>query len=429
MGFARCTLAVVLAGCTEATPTNTPAPAPTLTSEDEALRAIQELVEGHADREEEGRVLDLLRALEPPVLDAVVRRSDLGRLLAAVDDRALGPDHRTALLGLLAQERLGHLGIAARAALVDALQGGQTDAAEERAIAAIFEGTRGPDLTGLKNAVDAGGDERDLARLVYHDLDDEALRGRLLAHIAAEASPAGELKVLSDIDDTLYAHWKDTRYPSGTVYPGVLAFYRELDLGPAGDGREGDLVFVTARPGDRTGLVESHTHEALRSKGVGEAVVLTGDVGSLAGDEAIAGRKFEDFERYLALYPEYRYVFTGDSGQGDAAFGARMVAAHPEAVAGVFIHDVVATPPEGREGHRARGVRLFDTYLGAACEAHELGLVGDEGLSRVGRACREELGRVVFATDAERATRFADLARDRERANTRLPEASRLAGE
>ena len=45
------------------------------------------------------------------------------------------------------------------------------------------------------------------------------------------------MQVVSDIDDTLmssggsYPAGRDTRYPHNCVYPGVLAFYNELDAG------------------------------------------------------------------------------------------------------------------------------------------------------------------------------------------------------
>ena len=45
------------------------------------------------------------------------------------------------------------------------------------------------------------------------------------------------LQVVSDIDDTLmcsggsYPAGRDTRYPHNCVYPGILAFYNELDVG------------------------------------------------------------------------------------------------------------------------------------------------------------------------------------------------------
>ena len=45
----------------------------------------------------------------------------------------------------------------------------------------------------------------------------------------------------------------DTSYPKKAIYPGVLAFYKELDLGTAGsdfweNSRLGNLVFLSARP-------------------------------------------------------------------------------------------------------------------------------------------------------------------------------------
>ena len=82
-------------------------------------------------------------------------------------------------------------------------------------------------------------------------------------------------KILSDVDDTLSSSggsWPagmDTSYPKKTVYPGVLGFYRELDIGTSGqfhvryfckllppppgsevwdDLRVGNLVFLSARP-------------------------------------------------------------------------------------------------------------------------------------------------------------------------------------
>ncbi len=65
--------------------------------------------------------------------------------------------------------------------------------------------------------------------------------------------------LLKDVDDTLtcsagsYPSGIDKRYGKKVVYPGVLGFYRELDLGT--DGPEewpphtvGNLVFLSARP-------------------------------------------------------------------------------------------------------------------------------------------------------------------------------------
>lgn len=396
------------------------------------LAQVQALMDGHTDRDEEAQLLDLLRACSPADLEHVVRHVNLTALLGDVDDHLGGPHHRTALLALLSRARLDALSIAARAELVTALQLGSTAEEDERAIRDIFVRTRGADLSALKDAVDGGGDYHDLEQLIFHDLDDEALTTEVLAHFASEAaasSSSAELKVMSDIDDTLYRNWCDERYPPKAIYPGVLALHRELDLGQDGTGRPGDITFLTARPGDRPGLVENQTLLTLGELGVPRCVVLTGSLGNITSNEAIAEGKLAAFGRYRRLYPERRFVFTGDSGQGDAIVAARMMADHADVMRGVFIHDVVHTPEAGRAEWAARRVPLFDTYLGAAVHAHSLSLISPAGLQRIARAALTELAALTFATDAMRDARRAELQRDLALANALLPEGSRVGGD
>lgn len=379
------------------------------------LAAIQTLLRGHTSRRDEARLLAILAGLDAPSLDRALAALDLGHLVRAVDDHWTGPDHRAALFQVLTRERLADLSVPTRAALVLALQTGRTSRPHERAIREVFLGTRGRDLTALKNALDALGGRRNLRALVYRDLDDLATRAAILAHIATEATaaPAGELKVLSDVDDTFYANWKDRRYPPRTVYPGVLAFYTELDRGPdAVPGRPGDLVFVTARPGDGVGLVARYTLDALQSRGVGPATVLLGSLLHVTSSERIAAGKYLAFKQFRALYPEYRFAFVGDSGQGDATFARALVDLDGDVVAGTFIHAVTATPADDRRAWRAAGVRFFDTYVGAALEALALGLVQPAGVARVAAAAEEGFAALSFASDALRRARREELDRD-----------------
>lgn len=392
------------------------------------LDEVKKLMDGHTDRTEEERILELLRTCAPDALEHLVRHVDVAALLGDVDDHLGGPYHRTALLALLARARLDALSIAARAELVTALQVGSTSEEDERAIRDVFLGTRGADLSALKDAVDGGGDYHDLEQLIFHDLDDEALTTEILAHFTSEAAIATstELKVMSDIDDTLFRNWCDERYPPKAVYPGILSLHRELDLGNDGAGRPGDITFLTARPGDRPGLVENQTIHTLGQLGVPRCVVLTGTIDNILTNEAIAEGKLAAFGRYRRLYPERKFVFTGDSGQGDAIVAARMMADHADAMRGVFIHDVVHTPDGGRKDWATKRVPLFDTYVGAAVHAHNLQLISQAGLQRVAQAAFEELAKLTFATDVIRDARRAELQRDIALANALLPEGSRV---
>ncbi len=383
------------------------------------LQTLRALMTGHTNRHDEQQILQIFETATAAELNYLVTNVDLSALFSDVDDRLSGPKNLTALLELLCVKRAHELALPVRAGLMLALQKGPTLKQAERMIRALFLGLHGRELTEFKNLLDGRGNYHDLQQLIFSDVDDPSLRQEILDHFRREAenAPSGENKVLSDIDDTFLANWKDTRYPSKTVYPGVLQFYRELDRGPGViPGREGDLTFVSARPMDPLGLIEDRTLETLRQHGVGSAVMLSGAFTHLLGNARIAEKKFDNFSRYAQLYPEYGFVFTGDSGQGDVAFGEQMLAAHPGSVRAIFIHDVVDTPEATRKAWRAKRIFFFDTYIGAAVEAYEMGVIARDGVARVARAAREELEKIPFTSEDQRQARSAELTRDLQRA-------------
>ena len=196
---------------------------------------------------------------------------------------------RTELVDLLAVQRVADLNVHSRVVLLDALQQMPLAACPGRAelwVRNVILWTKGDELTELKTLCDLKGDIHSLHRLVYHDISQGHVRREILKHIQREASVhaahrllstrisrlrsarRGDRKVLSDIDDTLmssggvYPAGIDRRWPRKAVYPGVLAFFRELDLGVSGErdgeqltftpsapsGRLGNLVFLSARP-------------------------------------------------------------------------------------------------------------------------------------------------------------------------------------
>ncbi|MCP3060208.1 DUF2183 domain-containing protein [Myxococcus sp. K38C18041901] len=384
------------------------------------LETLRTLMAGHTDASEERRILDLLRDATPTELNYLLANVDLESLLGDLDDRVFGPDHHTILMKLLCRERAQELALPVRASLVTAIQKGGTPFTAEQCIRDLFLGVRGRELTAFKNLLDAGNNHQDLEKLLFDDVDNAALREEILGHIQQEArtAPSGESKVLSDIDDTFYANLKDSRYPSKTVYPGVLAFYAELDRGPGIiPGREGDLTFVTARPMDPLGAVENLTFDSLRKHGVPPHVVLSGSLTHLLGNSRIAAKKFDNFQRYLRCFPEYSFVFVGDSGQGDVEFGDRMLRHAPEAVHAVFIHDVVDTPETTRRAWLDKRIHFFDTYVGAAVDAFAVGLISRDGLARVALAARESMEGIAFTSAAQRDARKTELLRDLQRAD------------
>ncbi|GAB3622131.1 hypothetical protein GCM10027418_02130 [Mariniluteicoccus endophyticus] len=381
------------------------------------------LVAGRTSETEERQILELLTAASPDELNALLEPVDCDALLSSVDDRVIGPDHRAALVRLLAHDRRDALSLQVRADLIHALQTGRTDRAAEDAICALFCSVGGTHLTHLKNLLNSRQDFHDLEGLIFSDIEHESVRSTLLAHIAAEAAGASpelrEAKVLSDIDDTAFSRLKDEVFARGAMYPGVLAFWDALDDGPHDEPFDrGDLTFVTARPMDAFGLLENHSRRALRRAGVSQMSMLSGGFANLHTNSAIAEKKLENVDHYARLFPEYDLVFVGDSGQGDVMVGEEMMSRYPGIAKAVFIHDVVDTPEDERAGHAQRNVFFHDTYVGAAVAARRVGLISAAGLDRVCLETCQGFETVGFASPGAEQRARAWLDRDLSEAAT-----------
>jgi len=381
------------------------------------VNTVRSLLAGHTDRKEEKQILELFQSASKAELNQMITalsRKEMHELISDMDDRLLGPDHKTAFVELISQQRVGDLTIDTRGMFIQALQYHSTDSLDEKAITHVFLATKGEGLSALKNFIDGGADHRDLQQLVFHDLDSKALRSQVLAHFKAEATPKdAKVKVLSDIDDTFYANWKDARFPQRTIDPGVRGLDAELDRG--GDAqkpeRMGDLMFLSARPYDRPGVSEHFSREMMHEHGVTQATVLSGDFAHLIGNQSIADKKFENWEQVGQLYPEYGSVFLGDSGQGDALFGARAAGANGDLRA-ALIHNVTHLDAAGKAEWAQKGVFVFDTYVGAAAEAYRRGLISKPGLERVINESTRELQAISFASPEQKAARQAELEHD-----------------
>jgi hypothetical protein len=341
----------------------------------------------------------------------LLQEIDLNALFDDLDNRLFGPDHLDDALDLLFRERLTDLNPPVRARMIHAVQSGATWSTHEGLIRDTFLAHHGEELTRFKNLVNAASSHYDLEKLLWDDIDNEGIRKAILDHFAAEATdlPQHEVKLLSDIDDTVVCRLHDDRYPRGTIYPGVLALYDEIDAGPGHDRQEsGDLTFITARPGDALGLIERYTRTSLHKHGYPSYSVMSGTLLALRSKEAMAARKLVNFGHYRQLFPEYGFVFVGDSGQGDVLVGRQMLTSAPQAMRGVFIHDVVHTKAQWQ----AKGIFAFDTYAGAAAEAFRRGLISRAGLSRVAESVTTGMSEIAFDSDEQKQARMAELEED-----------------
>lgn len=341
----------------------------------------------------EREIIKAFEDCDARALNWLIGHVKLGLLFYKVKDHAsFNGKHRTELINLLAVERLSILTVVSRVIVLHSLQllKLQANPRAEYWVRNIILNTVGEALSELKTLTDAKGDYFCMNKLIYDDIRSETVRQDILSHIRREAavqqthrqmigsgSPNTHKrkrlitqwrKVLSDVDDTLYCSGGmypagvDRRFPKKTVYPGVLAFYRELDLGTNGeeewkDGSVGNLVFLSARPHLYKDISEKANFakfEKLRTKRKGERKGLHTIPSLLPGDLAsgssylvrndfgpLAKKKFENFRQYASIYPEYQHVFVCDNGQGDVKAGEMMFDSFPYEFEALYVHNVM----------------------------------------------------------------------------------------
>jgi hypothetical protein len=332
----------------------------------------------------EREIIKIIEECDARVLNYLISHVKLGLLFYKIKDHHnFNGKNRTELINLFAVERLQILTVVSRVILLHSLQllKLRANPRAEFWVQNILLNTHQDDLSELKTLTDAKGDYFSMNKLIYDDIRSESVRQTILSHFRREAAVQQTYlqigtrrknrvqmqwrKVLSDVDDTLlssggmYPAGVDKRYAKKAVYPGVLAFYRELDLGTVGpdewdDDQVGNLVFLSARPHVYRDMSEKHNFakfEMLRAntmdgrKGLHTTPsLLAGDISSgsqyvMTNDfEPLAQKKVDNFRRYVSIYPEYKHVFVCDNGQGDVLAAELMFDNFPYEFEGVYVH-------------------------------------------------------------------------------------------
>ncbi|CAK0847415.1 unnamed protein product [Prorocentrum cordatum] len=308
-------------------------------------------------------------------------------------------------------------------------------AREVSALCELFETSQGEDLVRLKRFVDAAGADHDMRQVVFSAIPPGPLRQRVLDHFRQQAAELDERPnhVLSDIDNTVWVGTFGTggpKFPQGPV-PGAVALYNAVG---------GHTTFLSARPP----VWMANTRRLLLDEvGVAEAVVLPGTLKNAVhtlfrpeqAHRAMGERKLEVFLEFAELHPEARFIFFGDSGEGDVDFALQFMSTHDGLARdrrdrAALIHDVALadgvvpkTPAARRQELRLGGVIVFDTFAGAAVELARLGLLGADGLRAAAHRCLEEFGDIPpeeFASPEVFEVRRNELLRDLQKVNEEL---------
>ena len=208
--------------------------------------------------------------------------------------------------------------------------------------------------------------------------------------------------IMTDIDDTLYPNTEHGTFIAGSdkswkqkiAYPGIKKLYQFFHANPSCSTYS---TVLSATPGCLKTSKLKDSHQLLHN-------ILGGDYGFIQGIESkgeiithipeifancvghlceknkktninnISGlftlfgeTKFERFEQYLTLFPEYKILFIGDNGQGDVLAGTRMIEYSPSCH--VFIHKVSEDGKTFRESEEESTERLhFFTNYGELAE-------------------------------------------------------------
>ncbi|KAG5182472.1 hypothetical protein JKP88DRAFT_263274 [Tribonema minus] len=358
-------------------------------------------------------IIQTLADTNPDELNYILPKIKLGLIMYKIKDHPNMPN-RTHLLDLLCLTRVADMTVSSRALVLDAMQQMKLTAhprSDQYAKNVILK-TRGDDLSTLKCLTDNKGDFHSMHKLIFNDIQDVKVREEVLKHIATQAavqaahttlgtrtgrgrSDKAWRKILSDVDDTLtcsggrFPAGVDGTYPRKQVYPGVLDFYRELDLGVSGPdawpvGRTGNLVFLSARPHVYKDISEAHTYSKFKtlqrerglytSPSLMAGSVQTGRAYILYNTlEPLAEKKFENFMQFRSIYPEFKCVFIGDNGQGDVRAAEMMVEGEPGALEAIYMHQVLPlnktfgySGPETLERWRHMGICFFTRITEAA---------------------------------------------------------------
>jgi len=313
---------------------------------------------------------------------------------------------------------MGLLNLISKAVLVHALhqKGIRFSKRSQQAVCRIVFSCKGEELTTLKNLIDGSGGYLNLYKMVYEGITSPSLQKLILKHfetqaksIRTELGRARGIKLLSDVDDTLYASGGkfpagcDTRFPRHVVYPGCLGLYRALDQESSVNASSCNLVFLSARPHVYKDLTEDHSYRRFRAL-VAESrmhslptllpgrlrngfwAMLTTACLRTRAWRSVGEAKYRTFKKFRALYLEYDFVFCGDDGQGDLLC-AQLLAKEeqpPAPLRASLIHqvlpggpsEVLAIDPRSQRGETwsealaEKRIFFHRTYVGAAVALH-----------------------------------------------------------
>ena len=259
----------------------------------------------------------------------------------------------------------------------------------------------------------------DLREIIYNRNGElnNAKTQELLDLFASKQLPTKVYHILTDVDDTLFAHTAvgvagaDTSWIQKAPYPGIVLFYQlfynklqelfqystilSATPGVIKAKRYSDSVissilkkfsFIQGNLETKTSLLTSGVLSGVQglTQHVGRKIGKSiSDWGGIHAD--FGNIKFKRYQQYKTIFPEYKFIFIGDNGQGDVLAGKQMLN-EPGNDTIVCIHKVV----EGKLGRKEPptteqipGLYYFNDYYELAKQFQTLGIFDENDVTQI----------------------------------------------
>lgn len=272
----------------------------------------------------------------------------------------------------------------------------------------------------------------DITNTIYSLSDD--MKNKVLEHIRNISEKTDKIHILTDIDDTIYPSrygGSDLSFTHHTVYPGVFSFYKYVvstdfvtlltarpkslytdtcDKISKEIGRPVDILngrFKDINLGVGVDFVKRLLYPLISSKSSYPSSIdhLTGlePIKWYSNYKNIANTKFESIIKYSSIYPEFNFIFIGDSGQGDLICAHKLYehkSNNPDfPIKASFIHNIIKSKEakyyrsneklrmiqdeEFIQSLSQKNIYLFNNYIDLAGQMCSLHIITYEVLDKI----------------------------------------------
>lgn len=304
------------------------------------IRKLEALLSTGSDPQVRVSILPYLRELDVEQLATVIGKVDIACLIETLDPQGWGPDSLKEFLRLLSTAHT-YLEIASKASIIDSLARHHNGPGIDQAIETLICSESGEHLTRLKLALEAIDGGVGLVDLLYDCIDDAEVRFDLISYFQKESADPDKLqstvRVVASLKDTLYTFQQDHQHPDGPVEPEAVALLSRLSpYSP---------IFIAPRPEHITEYQQTLTAECLAAAGVAPPTLLEGNIPGLLGHRHATEQKVRALTRYCELYPEFKFIFIGNSESDDVRLATALSSGASSIFETVMIRKLQETHP------------------------------------------------------------------------------------